>query len=47
MRYHPDTLLLRMSEEDFDRVLEVNLRGAFLCMKQAAGLMVRQRSGRL
>lgn len=42
-----DTLLLRMSEEDFDRVLEVNLRGAFLCMKQAARLMVRQRSGRI
>lgn len=34
-----DTLLLRMSEEDFDRVLEVNLRGAFLCMKQAARFM--------
>lgn len=42
-----DTLLLRMSEEDFDRVLDVNLKGAFLCMKQAARLMVRQRSGRV
>jgi 3-oxoacyl-[acyl-carrier protein] reductase len=31
-----DTLLLRMSEEDFDRVLDVNLKGAFNFMRAAA-----------
>ncbi|MGI6270546.1 MAG: 3-oxoacyl-[acyl-carrier-protein] reductase [Candidatus Howiella sp.] len=42
-----DTLILRMSEADFDRVLDTNLKGAFFCMKQAAKLMTRQRSGRI
>ena len=42
-----DNLILRMSEEDFDTVLDANLKGAFLCCKEAARRMVRQRSGRI
>lgn len=42
-----DALLLRLSEEDFDAVLATNLRGAFLCMKQASKLMMKQRFGRI
>lgn len=42
-----DTLILRMSEADFDRVLDTNLKGAFFCMKQAARRMMKQRSGRI
>ncbi len=42
-----DGLLLRMSEESFDRVLDVNLRGAFLCTREAAKIMTRQRYGRI
>lgn len=42
-----DALLLRLSDDDYDNVLAVNLRGAFLCMRQAAKLMLKQRSGRI
>ena len=42
-----DNLILRMSEEDFDTVLDANLKGAFLCCKEAARRMVRQRCGRI
>lgn len=42
-----DALLLRLSDEDYDKVLAVNLRGAFLCMRQAAKLMLKQRGGRI
>lgn len=42
-----DGLLLRMSEADFDQVLDANLKGAFLCCKEAARRMVRQRYGRI
>ncbi len=42
-----DDLLLRMSEEAWDAVLDVNLKGAFLCTRAAARLMLRQRSGRI
>jgi 3-oxoacyl-[acyl-carrier protein] reductase len=42
-----DTLLLRMKEEQWDRVLDVNLKGTFLCMQAAAPVMLRQRSGRI
>ena len=42
-----DNLLLRMSEEDFDKVLQVNLYGSFYCMKAAAKLMLRQKYGRI
>lgn len=42
-----DRLILRMSEEDFDAVLSTNLKGAFLCAKKAARLMMKQRYGRI
>ncbi len=42
-----DNLLLRMSEADFDRVVETNLKGSFLCMKKAARIMLKQRYGRI
>ena len=40
-----DTLLIRMSEEDWDAVLDINLKGAFLVTKAAAKLMMKQRAG--
>lgn len=42
-----DQLLVRMSEEDFDLVMDVNLKAAFLCLQQAAKMMMRQRYGRV
>lgn len=40
-----DKLILRMSEEDWDVVLDTNLKSAFLCAKTVAPLMVKQRGG--
>lgn len=42
-----DGLLMRMSEEDFDRVLNVNLKGAFNTIRFASRQMMKQRSGRI
>jgi 3-oxoacyl-[acyl-carrier protein] reductase len=42
-----DNLLLRMSEEDWDKVLSVNLKGVFNCTKAASKLMIKQRSGKI
>ena len=42
-----DGLILRMRDEDFDRVLAVNLRGAFICLREAAKIMVKQRHGHI
>jgi 3-oxoacyl-[acyl-carrier protein] reductase len=42
-----DTFLIRMSEQDWDQVLAVNLKGAFLCTKAVSKVMTRQRSGRI
>jgi 3-oxoacyl-[acyl-carrier protein] reductase len=42
-----DGLLMRMPVEDWDRVLNVNLRGAFLCTKAAMRSMLRRRWGRV
>lgn len=42
-----DALMLKMSEEDFSQVLEVNLKGAFLCSQAALKIMLRQRRGHL
>lgn len=40
-----DGLLIRMSEEDWDLVLDINLKGAFNCIKAVARPMMKQRSG--
>jgi 3-oxoacyl-[acyl-carrier protein] reductase len=42
-----DTLLMRMSDEQFTRVVDTNLAGAFRCAKRAATKMVRARWGRM
>ena len=42
-----DGLLMTMKEEDFDAVLNTNLKGTFLCMKAVARTMMRQRYGRI
>ncbi|HAX52331.1 3-oxoacyl-[acyl-carrier-protein] reductase [Muricomes intestini] len=42
-----DGLLMRMSEEDFDAVLNTNLKGTFHCIRFAARQMIKQRSGRI
>ena len=42
-----DNLLMRMAEEDWDAVMDTNLKGAFLCTKAAIRPMLRQRSGRI
>lgn len=42
-----DTLLIRMSEEFWDKVISVNLKGAFLVTQAAAKVMIKQRYGRI
>ncbi len=42
-----DGLIMKMSEEDFDRVVEVNLKGTFNCIRHASRQMLKQRSGRI
>jgi 3-oxoacyl-[acyl-carrier protein] reductase len=42
-----DNLLLRMSEDEFDAVLRVNLKGTFLLTKTVTRHMIKQRSGRV
>lgn len=42
-----DGLLLRMKEDDFDRVISVNLKGAFNCTRHASPIMLKQKSGRI
>ncbi|MBI5641026.1 MAG: 3-oxoacyl-[acyl-carrier-protein] reductase [Nitrospirae bacterium] len=42
-----DGLLLRMKEEDWDAVININLKGVFLCSKEAVRLMVKQKTGRI
>lgn len=42
-----DGLLMMMKEEDFDAVIDTNLKGTFLCMKAVARAMVKQRYGRI
>ncbi|MEV4756281.1 3-oxoacyl-ACP reductase FabG [Micromonospora sp. NPDC049559] len=42
-----DTLLLRMSEEQFTRVVDTNLTGAFRCARRASAKMLRARWGRM
>jgi 3-oxoacyl-[acyl-carrier protein] reductase len=42
-----DNLIMRMKEEDWDLVLAVNLKSAFLCCKEASRHMVKARSGKI
>lgn len=42
-----DDLLMRMGEEEFDRVIAVNLKGTFNCIRHVSRQMVKQRSGRV
>jgi 3-oxoacyl-[acyl-carrier protein] reductase len=42
-----DNLAVRMSEEEFDQVIDTNLKGAFFCMKLAGTAMMKKRYGRI
>lgn len=42
-----DNLLIRMSEEDFQAVIDVNLKGAFICTKHVSKVMMKQRTGKI
>jgi len=42
-----DNLLIRMQESEWDAVISVNLKGSFNCLKSAAKIMMKQRSGKI
>ncbi|RLE15485.1 3-oxoacyl-[acyl-carrier-protein] reductase [Candidatus Aerophobetes bacterium] len=42
-----DKLILRMREEEWDRVIQINLKGAFNCIKAVSPFMLRRRKGRI
>jgi len=42
-----DNLMMRMTEEDFDSVINTNLKGSFLCMKYASTVMLKQKRGKI
>lgn len=42
-----DQLLMRMTDEEFDQVIDVNLAGAFRCVRRASTGMIRRRGGRI
>jgi 3-oxoacyl-[acyl-carrier protein] reductase len=42
-----DNLLMRMKEEDWDQVIDTNLKGVFLCTKAVTRAMIKQRRGRI
>ncbi|MEJ9279951.1 3-oxoacyl-[acyl-carrier-protein] reductase [Ureibacillus thermosphaericus] len=42
-----DNLLMRMKEEEWDEVIQTNLKGVFLCTKAVTRQMMKQRSGRI
>jgi len=42
-----DALLIRMKEEDWDKVLAVNLKGTFNCTRSVSRVMIKQRSGKI
>lgn len=42
-----DNLLMKMSEEEFDTVIDTDLKGVFNCMKHVSRQMIRQKSGRI
>lgn len=42
-----DQLLMRMTDDEFEKVIDINLAGAFRCARRAATGMIRQRRGRI
>lgn len=42
-----DGLIMRMSDEDFDAVIDTNLKGAFYMMREVSGIMLRQKRGKI
>lgn len=42
-----DNLMLRMNEDDFAQVIDTNLKGAFLCIKNVSKIMLKQRAGKI
>jgi len=42
-----DGLLIRMNKEQWEKVIQVNLTGSFVCLQQAAKIMIKQRYGRI
>lgn len=42
-----DSLIMRMKEEEFDKVIEVNLKGVFNCIRHTVPIMMKQRSGKI
>ena len=42
-----DSLIMRMKEDDWDAVININLKGTFLCSKEAIKLMAKQRQGKI
>ncbi|MBN2101791.1 MAG: 3-oxoacyl-ACP reductase FabG [Candidatus Aenigmarchaeota archaeon] len=42
-----DALLMMIREEDYNSIIDINLKGPFLCMQHAAKMMLRQRSGKI
>lgn len=42
-----DNLVMKMTEEEFDNVIEVNLKGAFNCMKHVSRIMLKQKAGHI
>ncbi|SHO51863.1 3-oxoacyl-[acyl-carrier-protein] reductase [Anaerocolumna xylanovorans] len=42
-----DNLILKMSDKEFDQVIDLNLRGVFYCLRQASRMMLKQRYGKI
>lgn len=42
-----DNLILKMTDEEFNQVIDTNLRGVFYCLKQASRMMLKQRYGKI
>lgn len=42
-----DALIIRMKDEDWDRVIDINLKGTFLCCREAIKIMMKQKYGRI
>lgn len=42
-----DNLILKMTEDEFDSVINTNLKGVFNCLKQVSRIMLKQKSGRI